>query len=687
MPGFFTFRNMHLPLALALTLALTPPIAPTIPKETKVHGEILKDDYAWLRDKNDPKVIEYLKAENAYTEEKMKDTKPLQDQLYNEMKGHMIETDVSVPVKKGEYYYYNRQEAGKSYTIHARKKGSLTAPEEIIFDENAYSGKGYFSIGALSLSLDQQKIAYGIDSEGGERYTLRFKDLSKNEELPDQINKIVGDVAWGADGKTIFYITPDAVMRSSKVWRHQLGTDPKEDVLVFEEKDPKFNLILKKSKDEKAIFLRSESKETTAIYVIDANAPLTPPKLILPCEEGVKVTVENHGNEIFILTNKDAPDYKVERLIEGKICEWIPARRGITIEKMDVFNNFLALFERQCGLQQIEIIDLKTNFSRTLRFQEPTYTIAKGSNPDFCGNVLRYYYTSLVTPDSVFDYDMETTSVELKKQDKVPGFCASDYTEEYFTAKAADGTLIPISLVYKKGVTLKGLYLTAYGSYGISYPLGFSSNRLSLLDRGIGYAIAHVRGGGEGGRRWYEEGRRLSKKTTFTDFITAAEELICRGFADSKHLVIDGRSAGGLLIGAVINMRPDLFKAAIAGVPFVDVINTMLDPTIPLTIDEYEEWGNPEEKATYDYMKTYCPYDNITSKNYPSLLVTGGLNDPRVGYWEPAKLVARLRASNPAADVLLKTEMGGGHFGCSGRYDSLREDAFYYAFILKNLQN
>lgn len=629
----------------------------------------------------------YLKAENEYAEAFMKDSGQLQEQLYCEMKARLIEDESTLPAKKGNYYYYNRFEKGASYPLHCRKKDSLEGPEEIILDENALAGSGYFNLEAIALSKDQTKIAFSYDHQGNELNTLKIKDLSAGKIFDDMIYPTMGNAVWSSDGTTLFYMTPDPVFRADKVWRHVQGTPSSSDVLVYEEKDPKFSLSLRKSKDEKLLFIRTESRTTGGVLQIPLEDAMSEPEVIVPLKANVKYDVESYGNTLLILTDEEAPNNKVVLYKNGRMCDFVAHRDTVLIENMEVFCGTLVLFIRENFKQLIELVDIKTGTRRIIRFDEPTYEIYSGSNLDFASTQLRFHFTSPITPERIYDYDISRRTMELKKQKQVPCFCPEDYTSTLIFAEACDGAKIPISLVWKKGC-VKGLLLTGYGAYGISYPLPFSSKRLSLLDRGVAFAVAHVRGGQEGGRQWYEQAKMLCKKTTFTDFISAAEKLIKMGITTPDHLVIEGRSAGGLLIGAVVNMRPDLFRAAIAGVPFVDALNTMLDPTIPLTISEYEEWGNPEEKEAYDYIKSYAPYENVEAKCYPALLIEAGINDPRVGFWEPAKWAAKLRAlKTDSAPLLLKTELGGGHFGKSGRYDALCEEAFKYAFILKIIQN
>jgi len=675
---------------------VAPPIAGKIPKIDTSFGDVRVDNYFWLREKNNPEVIKYLQAENKYTETVMKPTEKLQEKLYKEMLSRIKETDLSVPEKIDDYYYYTREEKGKQYKIYCRKKGSLNAREEILLDANELAkGHNYLDVGVYKVSPDHQLLAYSIDTTGAEDFTLYFKDLNTGKVLNDVIPNTSYSAEWANDNKTVFYNTLDEAKRPYKLYRHALGTDPKNDALVYHEKDEAFNLDLKKSKSKAYLFLLLESETTSEDWYLDASYPDEDFKIIQPRQHEMEYSVEQHGDKFYVLTNDNAKNFK---LMETQISnpskenwkEIIPNRDSVKIDDIEVFKNHLVVYERERGLKKIRITNLTNNQIHYVDFSEPVYTFWPEKNPDFNTNLLRFDYTSLITPKSVFDYDMDKRTRELKKQDKVlGGYNPSLYQSERIFAKASDGTLVPISLVYKKGMTRNGknpLFLYGYGAYGISSEPYFSSNRLSLLDRGFIFAIAQVRGGGEMGRYWYEEGKLLNKKNTFTDFIACAEHLIAEKYTSRDNLVINGGSAGGLLIGAVTNMRPDLFKVVIANVPFVDLINTMLDPSLPLTVIEYEEWGNPHEKDYYGYMRSYSPYDNVQAKAYPNMLITTSLNDPRVSYWEPSKWTARLRALKTDHNLLLlKINMGAGHGGSSGRYDYLKDIALEYAFIFKVL--
>jgi oligopeptidase B len=672
---------------------IKPPVAEIIPKLDIMQDEQRTDNYFWLRDKSNPKVIEYLEAENRYTEAVMKHTEPFQEQLYQELLGRIKETDLTVPEKLDDYFYYTRTETGKQYRIYCRKQGSLDAAEEILLDGNALAeGHDYMAIGAYEVSPNHQLLAYAINTTGDEKFTLRVKNLSTGELLPDEVPNIYYGVEWANDNQTLFYTTLDDTKRPYKLHRHKLGSDSQEDALVYHETDESFYLHLGKTRSQAYLLMDLESNNTSEVHYLDADDPTGDFKVFQPRRREVEYSVEHHSDRFLIVTNVDAKNFKlieapVDAPSEANWKEVISHREAVKIDGVSPFQNHLVVYERENGLKQIRIFDLVTNEVHSVDFPEPVYTFWGMGNREFNTNTLRFHYSSFITPTSVFDYNMDAKTRELKKQEEVLGeYDPSRYESQRIFAKTADGTQIPVSLVYKKGMTQDGnnpQLLIGYGSYGASIDPNFSSNSLSLLDRGFIVAIAHIRGGGEMGRPWYESGKLLNKKSTFTDFITCAEHLIAENYTTSDKLVIQGGSAGGLLMGAVMNIRPELFKAVLAHVPFVDALNTMLDASIPLTVIEYEEWGNPNEKPYYDYIRSYSPYDNIEAKNYPNLLVTAGLNDPRVHYWEPAKWTAKLRASKTDSNrILLKTEMGSGHGGPSGRYDALKETAFEYAFIL-----
>jgi oligopeptidase B len=676
------------------TADMEPPKAKIEPKADTMFDTVLVDNYFWLRDRDNPEVIAYLEAENDYTEASMSHAKDLQEKLYNEMVGRIKETDLSVPVKVGDYYYYSREEKGKQYEIYCRKAGSLEAEEEILLDLNKLAeGHDFLRLGAYEVSDDHRLLAYAIDTVGNERYTLHVKDLTTGQLYPETIDNLSGDVEWAADNRTIFYTVPDDAWRPYRLYRHVLDTDPTKDVLVYEESDDKFWMDVGKTKDKKYLLIGSGSKVTSEYRYLPTDDPTGEFTIIQPRVHEMEYEVYHHGGYFYIVTNADgAKNFKlVKTSVEtpGKEFweEVIPYDRKVKIDGLDVFKDYLVVYKRENGLQAIEVRNLTDGEKYDVDFPEPVYAVYGSSNPEYNSGTLRFTYMSLVTPNSVYDYNMETRERELKKRKEVLGdYDPDDYQSERIFATAEDGTKIPISLVYRKGMTRNGnnpLYLYGYGAYGISMDPWFSSNRLSLLDRGFIFAIAHIRGGGELGRYWYDEGKLRDKVNTFTDFIACAEHLIDQGYTSSKRLAISGGSAGGLLIGAVVNMRPDLCEVAVANVPFVDIMNTMLDESIPLTVVEYEEWGNPNEKKFFDYMLSYSPYDNVKKQAYPNMFITGGLHDTRVQYWEPAKWTAKLQANNTGHNrILLKTNMGAGHGGKSGRYDYLRDLALEYAFVL-----
>src|ERR1041385_1983956 len=668
-----------------------PPMAEKKPKTTNIHGVTLVDDYFWLREKTNPAVMAHLQAENDYADAMMKPTSALQEKLYNEMLGHIKQTDDTVPYKWGDYFYYSRTVTGLQYPIFCRKKGSTTAPEEVVIDVNELAkGEKFMSIGQFVPSDDGNLLAYTTDNTGYRQYTLHVKDLRNGQLFPEKIER-VNTVSWATDNKTLFYVTEDAVTkRSDKFFRHVLGSDKSD--LMFEEKDELFDIGNGRTRDGKVIFLESAAKTSTEVLYLFADKPDSQLKVVLPREPEHEYEVDHRGDLFYIRTNKNAKNFRivtapVDDPSEKNWKEFVAHRPGVKVEDISLFADYAALSEWENGLQQIEIINFKTNKRNRIEFPEPVYSAGLSSNRVFDTNVLRYSYNSLVTPTSVFDYDMSSGKSKLLKQTEVPGgFDRNNYKSERVFATASDGTKIPMSVVYRKDVKLDGtapMLLYAYGSYGISIPPTFSSSRLSLLDRGVIYVIAHIRGGGELGEGWREEGRMMKKMNTFTDFIACADHLVKAKYTSKDRIVIQGGSAGGLLMGAVSNLRPDLFKAVIAQVPFVDVLNTMLDASLPLTTSEYIEWGNPNEKPAFDYMKTYSPYDNVAKQNYPAMLVKVSVNDSQVPYWEGTKLVAKLRAmktdNNP---LLLKVNFGAGHGGSSGRYDALHDTAFDYAFML-----
>jgi oligopeptidase B len=668
-----------------------PPVAKKVPRTDKTNDDVRVDDYFWMREKTNPEVVSYLEAENAYTDSVMNPTIPLQKKLYDEMLGHIKQTDKNVPYHYGDYYYYSRTEAGKQYSIYCRKRGSLDAKEEITLDLNELAkGLKFLTLNAYEVSDDGNLLAFSLDKTGYRQYILYVKDLRTGKLSSEQIER-THDVMWAADNKTLFYTTEDPVnKRTDSFYRHTLGTDKSD--LIYQEKDEQFDLSANRTKDQKFIFLTVESKTASEVRYLPSDKPMADLRLVLPRAGEHKYFLDHRGDLFYIRTNMDAKNYRVMTVpvTDPQQKNWrdfIPHRREVKIDDIDLFANHCVVSEREGGLQKLRIINFKDNNSHHIAFTEPVYTATTEINPEFNTKTLRFRFQSLVTPNSVFSYDMDTHERTLLKQTEVlGGFDPARYTSERAYATASDGTRIPLSIVYRKGIKLDGknpMLLYAYGSYGSSSPPSFSSNRLSLLDRGVIYAIAHIRGGGEMGEDWREQGRMMQKRNTFTDFIASAEYLVKAKYTSSDRLIIQGASAGGLLMGAVSNMRPDLFKAVIAQVPFVDVMNTMLDASIPLTAVEYLEWGNPNEKAAYTYMKSYSPYDNIKAQPYPAMLVKVSYNDSQVPYWEGTKFVAKLRATKTDNNLLLlKVNMGAGHGGSSGRYDALKDVAFDYAFMM-----
>jgi len=673
---------------------VVPPRAKVVPVSTTLFGDTRTDPYAWLRDRNDPDTIPYLEAENAYTKAMTQPTEPLQAQLYDEMLGRIKQTDLSVPVKKDDYFYYSRTEEGKQYAIYCRKHGSLEAPEEILLDGNVLGeGKKYFRVGNFAVSPNHRLLAYSVDFEGDEMYTIRVMDLETRALLADEIPNTYYSLEWAEDNRTFFYTTLDAAKRPHQVYRHTLGE--KENTLIYHEEDQRFTLEVSKTSSRAYILIEIASPLTSEVRYVSATSPYEPFQTVLPRVQEVEYDLTHHGDSFYIRTNDHAKTFRVVRapVSDPSRRNWqdfLPARDRATVESVHAFREYLAIEERDRGLTQIRIHHFPGNSAHCIEFPEPVFSSSLGTNAEFDTHVLRFTYTSLVTPACVFDYDMRTRQRELKKQQEVlGGYNPARYQSERIFAKAPDGTEVPVSMVYKNEVQRDGsapMLLYGYGSYGISIDPTFNSDRLSLLDRGMVYAIAHIRGGGDLGKPWHEAGRMLGKMNTFTDFIAAAEHLIAQKYTSADRLAIMGGSAGGLLMGAVTNLRPDLFAVVVANVPFVDALNTELDATLPLTVGEWEEWGNPAQKEYYDYIKSYAPYENVEAKEYPKILVTAGLNDPRVSYWEPAKWVAKLRALKKDQRILLlKTQMGSGHFGASGRYERWKETAFNYAFILHAL--
>jgi len=712
-----------------------PPAPERRPVELRAHGDVRVDDWYWLRDRDDPEVIAHLEAENAYTEAATAATAGLRRELFDEMLARIEETDLSVPSRKGPWYYYGRTVEGASYGIHCRRRadgpGAADLPaaggpvpgEEVILDENVLAeGHDYFALGNLSVSPDHRWLAYSTDTTGGERYTMRFRDLDGGPESAESLEDTSYGLAWANDNATVFFVRVDEAMRPHQLWRHRVGTDPADDVVVHEEPDERFYLGVGRTKDDRFVLMGLDSKMTSECRVLPADEPGGAFTVVEPRRHGIEYSVDHDRGDpdggrparFLIVTNDGAEDFRLMEAPDdspgrGSWTEVIPGRPGVRLDAVDPFAGHLVVYEREDGETRVRVVDAATGTSTPVGQPETPSTVWAGSNPEYDSSVLRYEYTSMVTPRSVFDLDLATGESVLRKRQPVLGdFDPDRYRTERRWAVADDGTRVPLSLVYRRDLvhTTEGpgggasppagaggapCLLYGYGSYEASMDPTFSSLRLSLLDRGFVFAIAHVRGGGELGRHWYEEGKFLAKPNTFTDFVACARTLVDEGWTSPDRLVARGGSAGGLLMGAVANLAPELFRAIVAEVPFVDCLTTILDETLPLTVLEWEEWGNPvEDPEVYAVMKSYSPYDNVRSVDaggtpvrYPDILATGGLSDPRVGFWEPAKWVARLRAANPENRVLLKTEMGAGHAGPSGRYDAWRDEAFVYAFVLE----
>jgi oligopeptidase B len=664
------------------------------PKEHREvrHGAAVIDNYYWLREKSNPEVVRYLEAENAYTEAMTKDLQPFADSLYKEMLGHIKQTDLTVPVRRGNYFYYSRTEEGKQYPIQCRRKGAMDAPEEILLDLNELAkGHKFVGLGDFVVSDDQNLLAYTIDYAGFRQYSLHAKDLRTGQALPDTAERITS-VEWAADNQTLFLTTEDqTTKRSDKLWRHVLGASAFEP--LYEEKDELYDIELRKTRDKQYLLLGIAAKDTTEFRYVRSDRPRDAFAVFLPREKKHRSYVDHREGLFYIRTNKNAKNFQIVTAPENdpRPKNWkvfIPHQDAVLIEGIDLFQNFAVAVEKSQALNRLRVHNFQTGAWTSIPFPEPVYAASPAATPEYASKTYRYNYQSFVTPPSVYDYDMQAGQARLLKQQEVlGGYDPTQYVSERLWATARDGVKVPVSIVYKKGFPRDGkgsLFLYGYGSYGFASPATFSSSRLSLLDRGMAYAIAHIRGGNEMGEQWREDGMLMKKKNTFWDFIDTAEYLIGQKWTAKERLVIEGASAGGLLMGAVVNMRPDLFRAVHEGVPFVDVMNTMLDASLPLTVGEYLEWGNPNEKAAYDYMRTYSPYDNLEKRAYPAILVTTSFNDSQVMYWEPAKYVARLRTlktdHNP---LLLKIKLDpAGHGGASGRYDRLKDTAFEYAWLL-----
>ncbi|MEM7336308.1 MAG: S9 family peptidase [Chloroflexota bacterium] len=671
---------------------INPPIAKKKPHLLEIHNHQRVDNYHWLRDRESEAVLAHLRAENKYAELKTTHLEALRTQIYEEMVGRIQETDSSVPFQIKNYFYYTRTEEGKQYPIHCRKHGSLDANETIILDENVMAeGQPYFKIGTIIISPNQELMAYAQDTAGGEVYNLIVENLTTGE-IVDQIANVAPTVVWGNDNQTLFYTVQNEAWREYKVMRHTLGQAADSDVELFHEPDELFSVDIDKTNDDAYLILGSYSIESSEIYYLDANMPEGEFALFAKRRPKIEYDLDHRHGEFFIRTNEDASNFKLMKTAVSNTdaSQWqtvIPHNPDKLLQYAQLFENHMAVFGRADGLRCIDVYDFDSGTNHTIRFSEDVFAVYGSDNPSPKTNKLRIRYTSMTTSDTIYDYDMDSRELDfLKAEPVLGGYNKDDYVTERIFASARDGAQIPISLAYKKGFKKDGSHaclLYAYGSYGASMEPAFNQKILSLVDRGLVYAIAHIRGGQEMGRHWYENGKFLHKKNTFFDFIDSARYLIDQQFTVSEKLAINGRSAGGLLMGAVTTMAPTLFEVVVAGVPFVDVVTTMLDASIPLTVGEYEEWGNPNDETYYHYMMDYSPYDNTTAQAYPHILITAGLNDPRVQYWEPAKWTAKLREVKTNDNKLLfKVHMGAGHFSSSGRYDYLKDIAFEYAFIL-----
>ena len=675
---------------------IIPPVAKIIPKILEKFGNIRIDNYFWLKDRENPEVIDYLKKENAYYKKMTAHTKEFQKELFEEMKGRIKEDDQSVPYLYNGYYYITRFEKGKNYPIYSRKKESLSAKEEILFDCNQLAkGHSYFQLGGLSISPDNKLASFSLDTVGRRIYTIQVKNLQTGKILSDKIEKVTGSAVWANDNKTIFYSSQnETTLRSDKIFKHKLETNQADDVLVYFEKDETFNVEIAKSKSRKYLAIESGSTLTTEYRILEADNPDGKFRIFQKRVRGLEYSINHYADSFYIMTNKDqATNFKLMKTLETATSKenWIEVishREDVLLEDIEIFKNFLVLEERFNGLNKIRIMPWSGEGEYYLPFESETYTAYTTTNVDFETDTLRYAYQSMATPSSVIDFNMRTKTKEIKKEQQVLGgkFDKNNYTEERVWATAKDGTQIPISMIYRKGLIKEGsnpLLLYAYGSYGHSMDATFSSTRLSLLDRGFVFAIAHIRGGEDLGRHWYEHGKLMKKKNTFTDFIDCSQFLIDQKYTSPQHLYAEGGSAGGLLMGVIINLAPQLYHGIIAQVPFVDVITTMLDDTIPLTTGEYDEWGNPNVKKYYNYMRSYSPYDNIKKQNYPNVYVSTGLHDSQVQYWEPAKWVAKLRNMKTDNSILfLDTNMDAGHGGASGRFEAIKELAKEFSFLL-----
>ncbi|TME07252.1 MAG: S9 family peptidase [Chloroflexi bacterium] len=673
------------------------PFAARRPAVLEKHGDRRLDPYYWLRQRANPEVLAHLAAENEYADFVMEPTRLLQEQLYSEIVGRIQQTDQTAPSFFKGYWHYTRTVEGLDYEIHCRRLGSMDAPEEIELDGNVLAdGHEYFDLGFVERSPDENLIAYAVDFSGNELHQLRIRDLRTHDDLEDVLEKVYYGFAWAADNRTFFYVRPDGSMRPYQVWRHVLGTPEDEDTLVLQEDDERFELSVELTKSERYIIFSSTSQITSESWFLPSDDPTGEPRSIQARRSGVEYSVDHQGDRFVILTNDGARNF---RLVAAPLdnpgrdqwTELVAERPGVRLNATDVHINHVVLGQRSDGLQRLEVLDCRTGELHLVEQADSAYTAYAGANPVYESAVMRFYYTSLTAPWSAIDYDMETRERTVVKEQPVRGgYDRGEYETDRLWATSRDGVRVPVSIVHRKGIPLDGsnpTLLYGYGAYELPSDPMFDAARLSLLDRGFVFAIAHVRGGGELGREWYEDGKFLKKTNTFHDFVASAKELVVRGYTDPNHLAIRGRSAGGLLIGAVLNECPQLFACAVAQVPFVDALTTMLDESLPLTVNEYEEWGNPNDVEYYEYIKSYSPYDNVAPAEYPALLATAGLNDPRVPYWEPTKWVAKLRTvAQGERPIILKTQMGAGHSGPSGRYESWREEAFVMAFVLAQLE-
>lgn len=681
----------------SMTKTAEAPRAKMIETKLEKHGDVRIDNYFWLNDRENPEVIDYLNKENDYLEENLKHTKGFQKTLFEEMKARVKEDDESVPYKYNGYWYITKFEKGKDYPIYTRKKESLDAEEELLFDCNRMAeGHPYFRLAGLNVSPDNKRVAFGVDTVSRRKYHIQIKDLETGKLLPEVLETTTGGSTWANDNKTLFYTRKDEeTLRSDKIYKHKLGEDSKNDVVVYNEKDETFGTYIYKTKSKKFLVIGCFSTLSSEFRILDANTPDGEFKVFTPREENLEYDISHYKDNFYVLTNQgSATNFKLMKTPDTKTnkknwVEVISHRDDVLLEDVDIFNNYMVVSERKNGLMQIHIKPWDTaKEAYYLPFNNETYTAYTSTNVDFDTDILRYGYTSLTTPPSIIDFNMSDKTSEVKKVSEVADgtYNEGNYESERIWATARDGKKIPISLVYKKGIKRDGsnpLLLYAYGSYGSTSSPSFSKNRLTLIDRGFIFAIAHIRGGEYLGRPWYEDGKLFTKKNTFTDFVDCSKHLIKENYTSPEHHYALGGSAGGLLMGAIVNMAPELYNGVIAAVPFVDVVTTMLDDSIPLTTGEYDEWGNPNEKAYYDYMLSYSPYDQVEAQNYPNMLVTTGLHDSQVQYWEPAKWVAKLRELKTDGNVLLlRTNMETGHGGASGRFESLKEDAQEYAFFL-----